>query len=191
MTEVWLKIKKYPYYEASNLGNIRSINRVVMRCGFQLNRTGVILTPTLNDNGYYIVSLYNKKTNRHERVHRLVASTFIENMQKKKTVNHKNGVKTDNRVENLEWATHSENHKHAYANNLMKPAHLGKSGEDSLKFKNVSQYTKNGEYIKTFHSARVADAETGVSYKHISCVCNGKRKTTGGYIWAFKHTETA
>ncbi len=74
-----------------------------------------IIKASQDKDGYLKVRLWNKnKTYTNYFVHRLVASNYIENPQKKKTVNHKNGVKDDNRVENLEWATYSEQERHSF-----------------------------------------------------------------------------
>lgn len=79
------------------------------------NAYGRMLKPETTRNGYQRIRLFDGKK---YLLHRLVASTFIPNLENKEVVNHKNGVKTDNRVENLEWSTWSENVKHAYATGL-------------------------------------------------------------------------
>lgn len=75
---------------------------------------------TKDSYGYYVLVLTNNGKRKHLKVHRIVAETFIENPDLKKSVNHKNGIKTDNRVENLEWMSFRENMIHAYDNNLIK-----------------------------------------------------------------------
>lgn len=105
MKECWKLIEDYPNYEVSNLGNVR--NRV----------TGKIKKPSLSV-GYHQVMLYKNNQYKFFKVHRLVANAFIPNPKNKRTVNHINGIKTDNYVSNLEWATDSENISHAYDTRL-------------------------------------------------------------------------
>lgn len=101
MEETWKTVDTFPNYEASNLGNVR--NRI----------TGKVLRPCLTS-GYNMVVLCSNGDKKHFYVHRLVCSLFIENILFKEEVNHKNGIKTDNRAENLEWVTPSENIKHSF-----------------------------------------------------------------------------
>jgi hypothetical protein len=72
------------------------------------------LRPHSVSNGYQQVNLFNNNGNKHLLIHRLVAETYLDNKENKRTVNHINGVKNDNSLLNLEWATDSENHKHAF-----------------------------------------------------------------------------
>jgi hypothetical protein len=81
------------------------------------------LKPYVSDNGYERIRLYKDKEWQSTTVHRLVATLFLEKPKSKDQVNHKNGIKTDNRAENLEWCTGSENQKHSWAMGLIKSAH--------------------------------------------------------------------
>lgn len=96
------KIKGFENYSVTNDGKIYS----------HLNSR--FLKPTINSRGYYIITLRNLEGKCKKRVHRIVADTFIDNANKKPFVNHINGNKLDNRVDNLEWCTCSENIKHAW-----------------------------------------------------------------------------
>lgn len=119
MNEKWLKTDFNENYEVSNLGNVRSLDRLVNHpSGGFAKKKGCLLKLITDKDGYFNVNLKrNQKTNT-KRVHRLVAIAFIPNPENKPQVNHKNGIKNDNRVENLEWATLSENRQHAYDTGL-------------------------------------------------------------------------
>jgi len=119
--EIWKPIPEYEtLYEASTKGNIRSISRNVNSGKFKIFRHGRILKKILHKVGYHHLDLCKDEKKKKRYVHRLVAITFIENPENKRTVNHINGIKTDNRVENLQWCTHSENTIHAYKTGLLK-----------------------------------------------------------------------
>lgn len=93
--ETFIKIENYNNYSISNLGNVRN------------DKTGRILKPYIKPSGYKQVQLGRKTIPQY--IHRLVAIAFIPNIENKPQVNHINGNKGDNRVENLEWVTASEN----------------------------------------------------------------------------------
>jgi hypothetical protein len=174
--EKWLPIKGFGgNYEVSNLGRIRSYcwNREVIR------------KVHIGTTGYFEITLHDKMKQKRCKVHRLVALAFIPKVKGKTMVNHKNGLKTDNRVENLEWCTMSENSMHAYATCLSKPAWTGKFGQKNKTAKLVGQFTKDGKKIMEFYGAREAQRKTGVAFRNISQVCVGERPSAGGYIWKF------
>ncbi len=101
--EKWIILTEpHDNYAVSDTGQIKNI------------KTGKILSQHLRPNdGYLQVSLWKNGTSKNFPVHRLVCLSFLDNTDNKRNVNHKNGIKTDNRVENLEWCTPSENNYHA------------------------------------------------------------------------------
>lgn len=108
--EVWKTIKGIEHlYKVSNMGNVKSFLRNT--------QDGYMLKLTHDKDGYLLVSLGRKY---RVKVHRLVMQTFVENPSNKSDVNHINGIKDDNRVENLEWSSHSENQLHSFRIGLNK-----------------------------------------------------------------------
>lgn len=113
--EIWKNIENYEgLYQVSNLGRVKSLERKVKgKAGYYKVIKEKILNPTLNNNGYHLVKLSKQSKCKGITVHRLVANAFIPNIDNKEQVNHIDGVKTNNRVSNLEWNTRSENMCHA------------------------------------------------------------------------------
>lgn len=114
--EEWRPVVGYEgFYEVSNLGNVRSIDRIIKykKSGKSLRR-GRTMRLNTNRYGYIDLKLCKNGQEKAHLVHRLVANAFLINPETKPQVNHKNGVKNDNRLENLEWATLSENRLHSF-----------------------------------------------------------------------------
>lgn len=119
--ECWKPVINYEnFYEVSNYGNVRSCDRVVTRKGRTGNlfKKGQILRQFVTSKGYLRLSLSKNSISKNYMVHRLVAETFLPNTANKTEVNHKDGNKINNRLDNLEWCTSSENLIHAYDNDL-------------------------------------------------------------------------
>ncbi len=139
------------------------------------NKTGKILKQQMcNEYKKVNLSLGHGKMKRFS-VHRLVAIAFIPNKENKEYVNHKDGVRYNNCVDNLEWVTVSENAKHAVDTGLR-----GKG-----KVRGVRQYSLDGMRMLDFPSVKEAAEETGAIASKISEVCLGNRRTAGGYQWRF------
>lgn len=119
MIGVWKDIEGYEgFYQVSNMVKVRSLDRVVNNNGGKWLVKGRILKPNLNSHGYLQVILCKNGIHRAKTVHRLIAEAFIKNPNNYPQINHKNGIKTDNRVDNLEWCDQSHNMRHAYKNGL-------------------------------------------------------------------------
>lgn len=183
--EVWENIKGYEnVYQVSNCGQVRRIGNYTNQSEFSWE-SGHILKPANNSKGYYFVNLsLNNKISR-KYVHRLVAETFIQNPENKPTVNHINCDRSDNRVENLEWASYRENND--YSIQIMKKA--GNSKRNNKLSRVVQQLDLQGNVLKEYPSYREAERQTGIN--GIDKVCSGAkyRKTAGGYKWRYKENQ--
>lgn len=129
--------------------------------------------------GYKHVGLTINKKPKSCRVHRLVAIAFIPNPDDKPYVNHINGIRSDNRMENLEWVTPAENTQHAVSIGLMKPT----------REREVVQYSLNGEKIKVYCSINEAARQTNSLVEKIVQCCQYQRKTHNNFQWRYKEDE--
>lgn len=176
MKEIWKDIKNYEgYYQISNCGNVKSLSR-------SKSFSEKILSNNKNTSGYYHVKLCNWLGKKTHMIHRLVAQSFISNPENKRTVNHKDSNKENNNVNNLEWATYSENHIHSYKNGRLGGA-TGKLGYLNKNSIEVGQYSLDGEFITRYGGINEAGRKTSIFFHSISKACNGKYKTAGGFLW--------
>lgn len=160
--EIWKDIKGYEgLYQVSNKGEVK-------RIGKNKNLYKSLRT-------YYGVKLSKNNKKKYFNIHRLVAETFIPNPKKMLQINHKDGNKLNNNVNNLEWVTPSDNTKHAYKLKLLLPTRISP----------VCQYDLQGNFIKEYPSIKIARKENPHT-TNITDVCRGKRKTAGGFFWKYK-----
>lgn len=164
--EIWKDVKGFEMsYEISNLGNLKSKDRLVKHYKGGLREYKSKLKNTrLNDKGYLRCNLKKDGKRYDFTVHRLVAEAFINNEDKKPAINHINGDKTDNRVENLEWVTNSENTIHAVKNRLIKTKLTDKQAIEIQKSK--LSMRKISEIYDINHSI-VWRIKNKIAYKHL------------------------
>lgn len=166
MKETWKPIPNYEgYYEASSLGRIRSVPR------FGTKKNGSILKPNVKKSGYVNILLSKNNVHKTWRLHRLIAQAFIPNPENKPQVNHKNGDKSDNRVDNLEWVTVSENMRHKF---------------EVLGYKMPQGKGRPIMCVETgevFEHIKDAERKYGKSYGAILHVIHGKSKTAYNLHW--------
>lgn len=143
-TEIWKPVKGYEnYYEISNTEIVRSKERIINLKKGTRKVKGREIKPRLNNCGYFEIRLSKNGIVHSTFIHVLLAQAFIPNPENKKEVNHKNGIKTSNQLENLEWCTHKENMQHASKTGLLvkmsKPIIDTCTGQ---KFKNLKEACK-------------------------------------------------
>lgn len=144
--------------------------------------TNRFLKCSSDSKGYKILDLrtFDCKI-KHPKVHRLVAKLFVPNPNNKPQVNHINGIKTDNRYENLEWVTNDENRLHAINNGLMNHCNYW-----------IDQYDLNGNYIRSYKNiaefCKLSD-KTNINMGNIGRALKGQRKSAYGYIWKYSDVQ--
>ena len=180
MEEIWKDIQGYEgEYQVSNLGRIKSLPRKrVTPTGWPYLSKGKILTPKLRKDGYLEISLRTKGKGKSYFIHRLVAQAFIPNPYNKPQVNHLNGKKSDNRIENLECATRKENMQHAFKTGLIDSSKISKSRTGKYSGKNHPLYGKHhsDEAKKKMSKAKIGMylGDKSPSAKSIICITTGE-----------------
>lgn len=180
MEEIWKDVIGYEgKYLVSNFGRLIGLPK-----SHKLWHGGIcvtskkILSPSVRM-GYFIVVLYSGKDRKTHCVHRLVAAAFISNPENKPQINHINGIRNDNRLENLEWVTVSENIIHAYS--VLK--RKGSNVDHCQLKKHICQVSLDGFLVNEFQSIKKASEETGINRFHIGDCVNNARNKAGGYLW--------
>lgn len=206
--EVWKDIKGYEgLYQVSNLGRVKSLKRQ-RDVNLPYSNTATVPEKILKygtSQGYLAVTLAKNKINKKIRVHKLVALNFIPNPDNKPHINHIDGNKHNNCVNNLEWVTPKENTKHAFDNGLIKNMcsfkgyhHTeeakkriseGNRWGSSKNHKIINQYTKNGEFIKEWHGFVEVEKVLGYSKKNLQACCKNRIPSAYGYIWRYANEQ--
>lgn len=185
INEIWRPIKGYEgLYEVSNLGRVKSLKRIVKKWdGYRTIPERILNTIKKGKNGYLYVNLSKEGKHKTFIVHRLVAEAFISNSDNLPQVNHINEVKTDNRVENLEWCDRKYNCNYGKRNKIISEKNT--NGKCS---KIVLQYTLDGEFVKEWQSTKECK-RNGFNYGAVAACCRGERKTHKGFIWKYKEDK--
>jgi len=176
--EIWRAISGFEgLYEASSLGRVRSLDRVIVQASkwgteMRFPKRGKVLTPRPDGSGYPVLQLRRDNRSHAINVHRLIAIAFLGE-RKGMHVNHINGIKSDNRIENLEWCTRSENMQHARRIGLV------------TDHKPVIGTPKNGGDPITFPSIAEAARQLGGSTGNIQSAAKGRAPSAYGYRWKY------
>lgn len=164
--EIWKQVIEFPEYEISSNGRIKyPIRKGNPPYKFRITEGGT------SGDGYKTFSVKNDNTSIRKGIHRIVADAFLQNLNNYKLVNHKDGRKTNNNVENLEWCTHSQNTLHAYNNDLI-------SGK-----RKIYQLDCKNNIIKKWDT--IKEASESLKLTGINNVLYGRNKFSGGFSWCY------
>ena len=178
MVEVWKAVDgTNGMYEVSNTGKLRSLN---------YKKTGKVkeLRPAPDPKGYMKTMLPFDGRWKTVKIHRLVATAFIPNVDGLPQVNHKDGNKANNSVDNLEWSTQIDNAHHALKNGLFENSLKATANANEHRKKAVVAIDDCGNR-RTFPSINEASRQLNVGRRHIQSVLKGERNQTGGYVFVF------
>lgn len=179
--EVWKKIDGYDNYEVSNTGKVRTHN---------WKNQGITreMSPS-RSRGYLQVNLFKNNKQKCCRIHRLVAIAFIPNPNNLREVNHIDGNKENNSVENLEWCTREENLEHEHRTGLGDRAREGLIRSFEARRKAVIAIPQNGEAEMEFESIQEAGRRLEINATKICSCLKGRAKTAKGYVFKYKEEE--
>lgn len=175
--EEWRSVVGFEgYYEVSNYGRVRSLDRTTVYKNGRVHQTaGRVLSISLNGDGYRKTIFSVNGVHTTPRVCRLVAMAFIPNPDNLPQVNHKDENKLNDCVGNLEWCDSKYNMNYGTA-----PQRRGEKRRIP-----VDQFTLDGEFVRRWPCAAVAERETGACHSHITRCCKGKLRKTNGYVWRY------
>ena len=181
--EIWRDIEGYEgLYQVSNMGNVKSLK-------FGKEK---ILRLRKDKGNYLYVGLYKNGKGKNYYVHRLVAETFIQKIAGKDFVDHINGIRDDNRIDNLRWCTSKENSNFELCRKHRSEALKGKYvGEKNYLYGKTGALHHRSKAVlclengKIYGSTMEAERELGINNSNISACCRGKLHSAGGYHWKY------
>jgi len=174
MEEIWKDIDEFNGdYQKSNFGRVKSVARTVNGPRGEVHLSDRLLSQVVNKKGYIEYQITHNGKHYSRKAHRLVALAFIDNTKGLPQINHIDGNKQNNSVDNLEWCDNRHNTIHAYQNGL-------------IKTRKVHQCDKAGNIIKVWNSGGEAARELNIEKSNIHAACIGKAKTYKGYVWKFE-----
>lgn len=180
MEEIWKDIPEFEgYYQISNLGRVRSMDRKIYNSWNDMfqNYTGKIMHPSRRKKGYLGICLTKNNKQKSFLIHRLVAEAFIPNPNNYPQINHKDEIKTNNCVENLEWCDCKYN------------VNYGSCKANSSRTRTNNMYNQKPvmciETGVVFYNSRDVERKTGINSSNIRSACRGVYKTSHGYHWKY------
>lgn len=200
--EIWMPIEGYEgLYEVSNTQKVRSVDRILN------HPTGTCLVKSklkslqISNKGYYCLSLYKNGQGKVHLLHRLIAKAFIPNPDNLPEIDHINGNRLDDRIENLRWTTRKGNMNNPVTKDRMSKYYSDKewiSGRIQKRIENkrktapkkVYQYDLEGNFIKEYDTTIIAEKETGIKKELITASCRmGGKKQAMGSLWSYEKFE--
>ena len=194
--EIWKDISGCNNYQISNFGKVKSKQRIANN----RLRKEKILKPSNNKKGYIQINIKdNNNCYKTFKIHRLVAEAFIPNPEHKEQVNHIDGNKRNNCVNNLEWCTQDENMAHSYKIGLRDKSKMAENmrqlgrnskGKQGHHIRNILQIDKEtNKVLREWRCILDASKELNISNTSIQNACTKRSKTAGGYKWKYKEDK--
>lgn len=171
-----IKAKKVGKYVVLSNGEVWNMR-------FNCNKPNIKKVKQCKQNSGYLRCWINGKP---VRTHRLIAECFLPNPNNLPQINHKNEIKTDNRVDNLEWCDCKYNNNYGTRNERAGISQIN----HPKKSKPVYQYTKDGQFVAKYQSTKEIERQLGYKNQAISAYCRGKQKTAYGYFWSYQPPTT-
>jgi len=189
--EIWKPVKGYEdLYAISSLGRVKSLPRIFFsgkNHNIKKEYPERIIKNKVYKTGYLYIVLSKGGVVKKIKIHRLVANAFIKNPLKKPFIDHINGVKHDNRVNNLRWVTGSENMNNPHTKRRLSIGKMGKQNPMKKNIRRIQQLSLNGSLIKEWSSVSEASLFYNIDTSCIYRAANGVYETASGFKWKFVH----